>query len=390
MSKYGKSSKFLGYERPDGLIGIRNHVAVIPTVCCANEVAKKIDDQTEGTVAIPHECGCEVTSQLEIPTRTLIGIGKNPNVAAVLLVSLGCETIDCGYLVEEIGRSKKPVELISIQDLGGTIKTVEKGVRIVQKMVQNASQMERKLCDIDTLIVATKCGGSDLTSGLAANPAVGITSDMVVKREGTVIIAETPELMGAEHLLAERAVNKDVANRIYEIIDFWEQRAKDEGEHFHLITSGNIEGGLTTIEEKSLGAVYKAGSSPVQGVIEYAEKPSKKGLFIMNTTGDDINSDTGMLGGGAQILLFTTGRGSPVGSPIAPVIKITGNPHTFERMNDNMDINAGTIIEGKETIEDVGKRIFDEVLEVASGKQTKSEVLGHKEFSIFRERGHAY
>lgn len=157
-----------------------------------------------------------------------------------------------------------------------------------------------------------------------------------------------------------------------------------------MITSGNIEGGLTTIEEKSLGAVHKAGSSPVQGVIEYAERPSEKGLFIMNTTGDDINSDTGMLGGGAQILLFTTGRGTPVGSPIAPVIKITGNPHTFEKMKDNMDINAGTIIEGKETIEEVGQRIFDEILEVASGKQTKSEVLGHKEFAIFRERGHAY
>lgn len=151
MSKHGKSSRFLGYERPDGSIGIRNHVAIIPTVCCANEVARKIDDQTEGAVAIPHECGCEVTTQLKIPTRTLVGIGRNPNVAAVLLVSLGCETIDCETLAEEIGKSKKPVELISIQDLGGTIKTVEKGVRIVQMMVQKATQMERKLCDIDSL-----------------------------------------------------------------------------------------------------------------------------------------------------------------------------------------------------------------------------------------------
>jgi altronate dehydratase large subunit len=390
MNETIRSAQFMGYKRPDGLVGIRNHVAVIPTVCCANEVSKKIGEQTEGTVATPHECGCEVTSQLEIPTRTLIGIGRNPNVAAVLLVSLGCETIECNHLVKEIGKSKKPVEILIIQELGGTVKTVEKGVRIAQKMVQNASRYERTSCNISDLIVATKCGGSDLTSGLAGNPAVGIASDEIVQMGGTVFIAETPELMGAEHILTKRAVNKKVAERIYEIIEHWEQRAKDEGERFHLITSGNIEGGLTTIEEKSLGAVYKAGSSQVQGVIEYAERPTGKGLFIMNTTGDDINSDTGMIGGGAQILLFTTGRGSPVGSPITPVIKITGNPHTFNKMNDNMDINAGTIIEGKESIEEVGNRLFNEILEVASGKQTKAEILGHREFAIFRERGHAY
>ncbi len=390
MSVIEKPSKILGYERADGSFGIRNHVAIIPTVCCTNEVAKKISDQVEGTVAIPHECGCEVTSQLEIPTRTLIGVGRHPNVAAVLLISLGCETMDCEYVANEIDKSKKPVEVIVTQKSGGTIKTTEKGVRIAQKMIQDASKLEIKFNDVSALVVGLKCGGSDLTSGLAANPAVGVASDMIVNGGGTVFMGETPEIMGAEHLLVKRSANKRVANRIYEIIDWWEQRAKNEGVRFHLITSGNIEGGLTTIEEKSLGAIYKAGSSEIQGVIEYAEEPKGKGLFIMNTTGDDINSNTGMLGGGAHIILFTTGRGSPVGTPIAPVLKITGNPHTYEKMIDNMDINAGTIIEGKETIEEVGTRIFNEILKVASGKKTKSEALGHNEFAIFRDRGHAY
>jgi len=390
MNTSEQSIRFLGYERPDGSVGTRNYVAIIPTVCCANEVAKKIADQVEGTVALPHECGCEATPQLEIPTRTLIGIGRNPNVAAVLLVSLGCETMDYEYVAKEIVKSKKPVDLIVIQEVGGTIKTVEKGVRIAQRMVQGASRIEREAYELNNLIVATECGGSDLTSGIGANPAVGVASDIIVKMGGTVFVSETTELMGAEHLLAKRAVNEKVAKRIYEIINWWEQRAKDEGVRFHLLSAGNIEGGLTTIEEKSLGAVRKAGTSPVQGVLEYAERPSEKGLFIMNTTGDDINSVTGMLGGGAQIVLFTTGRGSPVGAPIAPVIKITGNPATYEKMKDNMDVNAGTILEGKETIEEVGVRIFKELLEVASGKKTKSEVLGHKEFIIFRIRGHAY
>jgi altronate dehydratase large subunit len=244
--------------------------------------------------------------------------------------------------------------------------------------------------DARALVVGLKCGGSDLTSGLAANPAVGAASDMIVNMGGTVFISETPELMGAEHLLAKRSANEVVAKRIYEIIDWWEQRAKNEGVRFHLITAGNIEGGLTTIEEKSLGAVYKAGSSVIQGVLEYAEKPKDKGLFIMNTTGDDLNSNTGMLAGGAHIILFTTGRGSPVGTPLAPVIKITGNPYTYQKMKDNMDINAGTIIEGQETIAEVGARIYNEILKVASGKKTKAEAIGHNEFAIFRERGHAY
>ncbi|GAF71129.1 unnamed protein product, partial [marine sediment metagenome] len=346
--------------------------------------------QVIGTVAIPHECGCEVTSQLEIPTRTLIGTGCHPNVAAALLISLGCETLDCEYVVNEISKSKKPVELINMQELGGTIKATEKGVRIAQKMVQDTSQIEMNPNEVSALVVGLKCGGSDLTSGLAANPAVGVASDMIVNMGGTVFMGETPEIMGAEHLLVKRSANENVAKRIYEIIDWWEQRAKNEGVRFHLITTGNIEGGLTTIEEKSLGAIYKAGSSEIQGVIDYAERPKDKGLFIMNTTGDDINSNTGMLGGGAHIILFTTGRGSPVGTPIAPVIKITGNPHTYEKMIDNMDINAGTIIEGKESIEQVGIRIFNEIVNVASGKNTKSEELGHNEFAIFRDRGHAY
>lgn len=371
---------FLGYERENGSIGLRNYVAILPSVGCANEVAARIAGHVEGAVAIIHHQGCvQLGSDLEVTVRTLIGLGGNPNVAAVLVVGLGCESVSPEKLAYGIAESKKPVETIVIQELGGTIKTIERGVVIAREMVQQASELKMKSADLSALTLGVKCGASDATSGIAANPATGVASDMIVNVGGTVIFGETTELMGAEHILARRAVSEAVTRRIYEIVDRMENRAKAMGVDMRGAqpTPGNIEGGLTTIEEKSLGCIYKGGTGPIQGVLEYAERPKGRGLYIMDTPGREAEALTGFAAGGAQIIAFTTGRGAPQGFPIVPVIKIVGNPRTYKSMIDDMDINAGTILDGKETFDEVGNRIYQEVLKVASGKRTKAEALGY-------------
>jgi len=377
-------TKFTGYRRPDDSIGVRNYVAIMPSTTCANETVRRIADQVEGTVALPHEFGCEVGPQIWLPRRTLSGVGKNPNIASVLVVALGCENLDPWELAKEIKKSKKPVEVIEIQEVGGTPKAIAEGVRIAQKMAQEASKFERERADASELILATECGGSDATSGICANPCVGAVADILIMAGGTIILCEIPELIGAEHLLAKRAKSKKVVKQIYDVVNAWEERVKEEKISFRILSKGNMAGGLTTIEEKSLGAVSKGGTKTVQGVLEYAEAPRGKGLYIMDTSGDDINSVTGMLAAGAQVAVFTTGRGTPVGQAAMPVIKVTGNPATYQRMMSNIDVNAGTICEGKETIQEVSERLYREILEVASGKKTKAELLGQKDFSIMR------
>lgn len=372
--------RFLGYERQDGSTGFRNYVAILPTVGCAGEVAARIASRVEGSVAIIHHQGCiQVGSDLEVTVRTLVGLGFNPNVAAVLVVGLGCEGVSPEMLVKEITKSEKPVEKVIIQELGGTIKTIERGVSIAREMVRYASEIKRKPVDLSGLTLGIKCGASDATSGIAANPATGAASDTIIDKGGTVIFGETTEFMGAEHILARRAVSKAVAGRIFEIVNRMENRAKATGVDIRGAqpTPGNIEGGLTTIEEKSLGCLYKGGTAPIQGVLEYAERPKGKGLYVMDTPGREPEAITAFAAGGAQIIAFTTGRGAPQGFPIVPLIKITGNPRTYKNMMDDIDINAGTIIDGKETLDEVGKRIYKEILEVASGKKTKAEALGY-------------
>ena len=378
---------FLGYKRPDGTVGVRNYVLILPTVVCASHVAKRISEEVQGTVSLVHEHGCAQNGEDKEQTkRVLTGIAKNPNVSAVLVVGLGCETIGVPEVAEEIAKSGKPLETLIIQDNGGTLESIRKGSQIAQKLVNYASQLKREEVGIESLIVATQCGGSDACSGISANPASGYASDLVVKAGGTVILAETTEMIGAEHLLAERGVDKDVSQKILWFVQRVEDRAKAIGVDIRLANPapGNIAGGITTLEEKSLGAVVKAGTCTINEVVDYGVKPSCKGLVIMDSPGQDTASIAGELASGAQIVTFTTGRGSPVGSPIAPVIKIATNSLIYSRMSDNMDVNAGTIVDGTETIEEVGERIFDEILEVASGKLTKSEILGHREFSIDR------
>lgn len=378
---------FLGYKRDDGTVGVRNHVLILPTTVCASHVAKRIAEEVQGVVPLIHEHGCaQKGADLEQTKRILFGIARNPNVAAVLVVGLGCETIGAPEAQEEIARSKKPVETLIIQEIGGTIKSIEEGAKIARKMLEYASGRDREEIGVESLVVGTQCGGSDACSGISGNPSSGYASDLVVKVGGTVILAETTEMIGAEHLLAKRAADKNVAQQLIGLVHRVEDRARTLGVDMRGANPapGNIAGGITTLEEKSLGAVVKAGTSTINEVVEHGYKPCRKGLVIMDSPGQDTSSIAGELASGAQIITFTTGRGSPVGSPIAPVIKIATNSHMFSMMMDNMDINAGTIIDGHETPQEVGQRIFDEILEVASGKLTKSEILGHRELSIDR------
>jgi altronate dehydratase large subunit len=378
---------FLGYRREDGTVGIRNYVLILPTVVCAGHVARRIAEEVPGTIPLAHEHGCAQSGDdKERTKRTLVGIAKNPNVAAVLIIGLGCEGIDAPEVAEKVAESKKPLETLIIQDNGGSLETIRRGTKIAQKLMEYASQLKREEFGIESLMVATQCGGSDACSGISGNPASGYASDLVVEAGGTVILAETTEMIGAEHLLAQRAVDEETAKKLFWFVKRVEDRAKSIGVDIRLANPapGNIAGGLTTLEEKSLGAVVKAGTTIINEAVEYGVRPSRKGLIIMDSPGHDMASIAGELASGAQIVTFTTGRGTPAGSPIAPVIKIATNSTMFSRMFDNMDINAGTIVDGTETIEEVGHRIFDEILEVASGKQTKSEILGHRELSIDR------
>ena len=376
-----------GYKRPDGKAGIRNHVLILPSVACSVEVGNVIARKVNGVIAVSHPHGCaELPFDAEQTLRTLVGVGKNPNVAAVLVVGLGCELLDAPSLASKIAESGKPVKSLVIQEVGGSPKTIREGIRIVKEMMVHASRLKRERIGLDSLILGVECGGSDACSGLSANPALGVTSDLFIKEGGTVILSETTESIGAEHILARRAANRKVREKILEIVKRTEMRVLKLGLDIGKANPapGNYEGGITTLEEKSLGCVMKGGSGKVMEVLEYAESPTKRGLVLMDTPGHDAESMTGLIAGGTQIIAFTTGRGNPMGTPIAPVIKIATNSHMYSRMKDNMDLNAGEVITGEMGVEEMGEKIFREVLRVASGKRTKNEILGHREFAINR------
>lgn len=379
--------KLYGYRRANGQVGIRNSILVIPASVCASEVASRIASHVKGAVSIPNQHGCcQIGPDLELTTEVLINLGKNPNVASVLVVGLGCEGVPAKKVAEEIGKTGKKAECIIIQENGGTINTEAKGVKIVREMAQELELMEKEEIDLSEITIAIECGGSDTTSGLASNPAVGYASDKLVDAGGTAIFSETTEFIGAEHILAKRAVNEEVAKKILKIVKDCEKKANTMKVDLRSgqPTPGNIKGGLTTIEEKSLGCIFKGGTRPIQGVLGYGQIPEGKGLYVMDTPGQDIESITGMVAGGAQLVLFTTGRGTPTGNPIVPVIKICGNPETYEKMKDNLDINAGTIIDGTDTISNVGEKIFEEMIKVINGKYTKAESLNHREFGMYK------
>ncbi|MEA4902773.1 UxaA family hydrolase [Desulfitobacterium sp.] len=379
--------EILGYRRPDGRVGIRNHIAIIPTAVCSSTVAANIAAQIPGAVAIANQHGCcQIGADYEQTLRTLIGLGKNPNVAAVLVIGLGCEGMPIREMASEIATSGKPVETLVIQEVGGTLKAIAEGLRLAGELVRKVAHLQPEKMDISELVMAIECGGSDFTSGLASNPACGVASDLLVAAGGTSMLSETTEFIGAEHILARRCRTKEIGEKLIHYVQTCEERAKLM--HVDLRgsqpTPGNIEGGISSIEEKSLGCIHKAGHAPIQDVLAYGEAPNGKGLYVMDSPGQDVESITGMVAGGATVVIFTTGRGTPTGCPIAPVIKITGNSRTFKMMEDNMDIDASTIISGEETIAQVGRRILDYVVEVANGHRPKAESLGHMEFGIYK------
>lgn len=381
-------TSFPGYRRADGQVGVRNHVLLLPTIVCANQVAQAAAQIVPGVRYVTHPHGCaQIGDDWAQTMRTFIGYGSNPNVYGAVVVGLGCEALSARICAEGIEkRTGKPVELVLIQEEGGTPAAITASVRAAAAMLQDAAEVQRQPCDIADLILATECGGSDACSGISANPTVGWVSDRIVDAGGTVILAETTELIGAEHILAARAVSERVKERVYEVINRFERSVLATGHDMRggNPAPGNIAGGITTIEEKSLGCVHKAGSRPLQDVIDYAERPRSKGLVWMDTPGHDIDQLTGMVAGGAQIVVFTTGRGTPTGSAIAPVLKIASNSRVFGRMRDNIDFNAGTVVDGSESLEAAGQRLYAEVLRAAAGRLTRSEVLGHHEFGIWR------
>ncbi len=380
----GLPSAFRGYRRDDGRVGVRNHVLVLPSVFCANVAAERIAANVDGALTLRHPYGC---SQLDIDRvrDVLIGLGRHPNVAAVLVVGLGCESVQADQLASAIAETGKPAEWLRIQDRG-TSATVARGTEVGLHMVADAARIERRPCPVGDLVVATECGGSDATSGLVSNPILGWVADRVISAGGTVLLSETTELIGAERVLARRAVAPRVARELIETVAAVERAVLERGVDLRGAqpTPGNMAGGLTTIEDKSLGCVAKAGTAPLRGVLAYGQRPPSTGLYVMDTPGHDAESVTGMVAGGAHMVLFSTGRGTPLGAPLAPVIKVTANPRTAERMAEHIDLSLVASLTGRADPEAVGRELWRLMLDVAGGKPTAAEVLGCCELAITR------
>ena len=380
---------FQGYRRPDGRVGVRNHLLVVPTVVCSSLVAERIAAAVApiGT-ALPHTAGCgQLGPDMHTTHDTLAAYCRHPNVGAVLVIALGCEQVVAQQLAEAARRAGKPAQIIAIQSEGGTVRTTERGIAVARELAAELARAPRETCDISSLILSVKCGGSDYTSGLASNPALGRVADRLVDLGGSAVLGEIAEIMGAEHLLAARAPQADTAVRLLRVINRVESEAIALGLDIRGTqpSPGNIRGGLTTIEEKSLGATHKGGErTPLADVVGYAAPITKPGLTVMDTPGLDVESVTGMVGGGAQAVVFTTGLGTPTGNPIAPVIKITGNARTAVSMADNLDLDVSGVLDNRETLDAAANRLFDEVLAVCSGRETAAERLGFREFAIHR------
>ena len=396
------SGHFLGIRRPDGRVATRNYIGILTSVNCSAHVASLVADafrknpftghnpleefpNVDGVVALTHKTGCGMTQlePLTVLRRTLGGYARHVNFANVIVLGLGCEVNQIGGLMEEQKLAGR-LRAMDIQEMGGTRKTVEAGIAFVREALAEANEVQRVPVPVSELTVALQCVGSDGYSGVSANPALGAASDLIVRHGGTVILSETPETYGAEHLLTRRAVSPEVGEKLVALMRWWEAYTEREGAEMNANPSpGNKAGGLTTILEKSLGAMAKAGSTNLVDVVQYAEEVTKKGFVFMDTPGYDPVAATGQVAGGANLVCFTTGRGSVFGCKPAPSIKLATNTPMFTRMEDDMDVNCGTILDGAETVQECGQRIFELMLRVASGEPTKSELFdfGAAEFA---------
>lgn len=378
---------FQGWRRPDGRMGIRNHCLVLATVSCASGVVREVSRRLPAVVAVEHAHGCgRGGPDLGIQVKTLAGLMQNPNVGATVLVGLGCEVTSPTVLKGAAAASGKPVETVVIQEAGGSRKAADQAETLTRRLLGELEDMPRQSGTAADLMVGLKCGGSDTFSGLTANPAVGELADRLVELGGTAILGETTEMIGALGPLLKLAETEVVAARLTAKVERQEALAQEilgplAG---RVIAPGNVEGGLTTIAEKALGCIAKAGSSPIRQVLDYGDRPSRKGLVVMDTPGYDVEAMAGMAAAGAQAILFTTGRGTPVGFPAVPVIKISTNSELFEAMADDIDLDAGTILTGKSAAE-VGEEILSLLLRVAGGEKVKAEINGQAVFAFAQE-----
>jgi len=392
---------FQGIRRENGQVATRNYIGLLTSVNCSATVAHYIADafkrrpfsdegplaeypNVDGVIALTHKTGCGMASDgegMDVLQRTIAGYSRHPNFASVIMVGLGCETNQIARIAETQKLQLGPkLQAMTIQDTGGTARTVERGIALVKELLPEANRVRRETLPASHLTVGLQCGGSDGYSGITANPALGAASDLLVQSGGTVILSESPETYGAEHLLTRRAVSREVGEKLLRLFDWWKDYTARSGGHLdHNPSFGNKAGGITTILEKSLGAVAKAGSTNLVDVYRYAEPVGSRGFVFMDTPGFDPVSATGQVAGGASLICFTTGRGSVFGCVPAPSLKLATNTPLYRRMSEDMDVNCGGIADGEETVEACGRRIFDLILRVASGEKSKSEALGFGE-----------
>ena len=387
---------FLGYVREDGRVGTRNYIAVVAASNCAAHTAElvarsyageSLPPNVDGVVAFPHGDGCGHAAGPDVDQlrRTLGGVLAHPNVSAAVILGLGCEDNQIDRYLDSGAEAGSRLAGLTLQSSGGTRGAVEAARREIARFLDRASAQRRVPAPASRIVLGLNCGGSDSFSGITANPALGYCSDWLAELGATTVLAETPEICGAEHLLVKRARNREVAEKLLTCIQNYKRYlSRFEASFDHNPSPGNKAGGLTNILEKSLGAVAKGGTSTLIGVYEYAERVTAPGFVFMDTPGYDPVSLTGLAAGGCNLIAFTTGRGSAIGFPTVPVIKIASNSHTYRRMEENMDVNAGAIADGGKSVQQVGREIFDLVLEVASGRRTGAERLGHREFMPWR------
>jgi altronate hydrolase len=392
-----REATFMGIKRGDGRVATRNYIGILSSVNCSATAARAIADHfsrltnpaaladfpmVDGVVALTHGTGCGMDTEglgMQILERTLAGYATHANFWGVLVVGLGCEANQINaWLAHSSLREGDTLKVFNIQDTGGTRKTVEKGIALIKEMLPKANEVKREPCSAAHITIGLQCGGSDGYSGISANPALGAAVDLLVAHGGTAILSETPEIYGAEHLLTRRAAKREVGEKLIERIHWWEHYTKvNEGEMNNNPSPGNKAGGLTTILEKSLGAVAKGGTTNLQAVYEYAEPVKEHGFVYMDTPGYDPVSATGQVAGGANMICFTTGRGSAYGCAPSPSLKLATNTALWQRQEEDMDINCGEIIDGKASIAEMGQRIFELVLATASGAASKSEQHGY-------------